>query len=1013
VRIHKLEIQAFGPFAERQVIDFDALGEAGLFLLNGPTGAGKTSVLDAICYALYGSVPGARQSGKRLRSDHAPEGLEPRVVCEFSARGRWMEVMRSPAWERPTKRGSGTTVAQAQTQLRERENGVWVEKSGRNDEAGGEITALLGMSMDQFTKVVLLAQGDFAAFLRSKADERQELLQKLFGTELYRNVERQLAADAKAAKDGLDAKEQQLGQLVAAARAQAGNVIAAQGLAELPPGGVELFTVLLQGLEEAHAQAASAALAARQGRLDATAALQQAEELSLRHRKLRAAAAERDRLAGLEPEHQRWLKRIGEHREAQVLAGALAAAAAAEAKLERAESTAQQVCQRLTADAAAMSLAGLGGGGDLSVAVLTGARSELDRAGALVEALLPEESRLTLLRGELERISAGIQEAKTAAGSHDGEARRAEEKLALARLAVEGLRELALSVDQRERAAAAATELVETIRSHRRAQAAAQRCEEDHLQARQRSLAAKARWLELMALRLERAAGEMAARLVDGEACPVCGSPAHPHPSPLAGTGLKAAEEEDRAKIEHDQAEAAEAAVAGKLSAARQDLAVLQGRGGAADLETSEQAAAAAGAALLEATRAAAELREQEATLGTLAASIQEHEAMAAKAREEAAGLGATLTGRQAQVEQLDAKLAESRAGHHSLADRLAELQRAAVLVAEAVAAIAARDIAGTQAATAQDALQAALPGTPFADAAAARDALLPAAEAADLTEQIRIFSEAGVRAKAAFEPEDVRQAVVEVAEGIVVPDESALSGLRTRAEAAAEAANSAAVVRELAEKALAAVRDAAGGHTLLEAEAAPLREQYQRIAALAETARGLGENSYKMTLNTYVLAARLEQVAIAASQRLGTMSDGRYTLSHSDALAGRNQKSGLGLEVVDQWTGQRRDTATLSGGESFMASLALALGLADVVQQESGGIDIETLFVDEGFGSLDEQSLEQVMDALEGLRDGGRVVGLVSHVAEMKLRIPTQLQVHKGRTGSTLSISHAAAAMV
>jgi exonuclease SbcC len=361
----------------------------------------------------------------------------------------------------------------------------------------------------------------------------------------------------------------------------------------------------------------------------------------------------------------------------------------------------------------------------------------------------------------------------------------------------------------------------------------------------------------------------------------------------------------------------------------------------------------------------------------------------------------------------LDAKLEASRGGHHTLAERVAELHRVAGLVAQAAAAISARDNAASQAATAATALEAALPGTPFADAAAARAALLPAAEAAALTEQIRAFSEARVRAEAAFEPEDVRQAAGEVAEGITAPDETTLSGLRKHAEAAAEAANSAAVDRELAEKALASVRSAADGHALLESEAAPLREHYQRVAALAETARGLGENSYKMTLNTYVLAARLEQVAIAASERLGTMSDGRYTLSYSDALAGRNQKSGLGLEVVDQWTGQRRDTATLSGGESFMASLALALGLADVVQQESGGVDIETLFVDEGFGSLDEQSLEQVMDALEGLRDGGRVVGLVSHVAEMKLRIPTQLQVHKGRTGSTVSISHAAAALV
>ena len=159
------------------------------------------------------------------------------------------------------------------------------------------------------------------------------------------------------------------------------------------------------------------------------------------------------------------------------------------------------------------------------------------------------------------------------------------------------------------------------------------------------------------------------------------------------------------------------------------------------------------------------------------------------------------------------------------------------------------------------------------------------------------------------------------------------------------------------------------------------------------------------MTLSTYVLAARLEAVAAAATERLLVMTSDRYTLVHDDSKKGNN-KAGLGLHVVDAWTGQRRDTSTLSGGESFMASLALALGLADVVQQESGGIDMETLFVDEGFGSLDERTLEQVMDALDGLRRGGRVVGLVSHVADMKQRIPAQLHVSKGREGSRLGIA-------
>jgi len=184
-----------------------------------------------------------------------------------------------------------------------------------------------------------------------------------------------------------------------------------------------------------------------------------------------------------------------------------------------------------------------------------------------------------------------------------------------------------------------------------------------------------------------------------------------------------------------------------------------------------------------------------------------------------------------------------------------------------------------------------------------------------------------------------------------------------------------------------------------------PLRERADQARQLADLAGGLGTNQYKMTLSSFVLAARLEEVAAAASQRLVTMTAGRYTLVHTDARRGGG-KAGLGLLACDSWTGQDRDTSTLSGGETFLASLALALGLADVVTAEAAGTPMEALFVDEGFGTLDEDTLEEVMNVLDGLREGGRIVGIVSHVSELRQRIPAQVHVRKGHHGSHVAVT-------
>ena len=189
MRLHRLEVTAFGPFAETATVDFDALSAAGLFLLSGATGSGKTSVLDAVCFALYGAVPGERNDAKRLRSDQADAETAPRVALDATLAGRRFRIERSPAWARPKRRGSGTTPQQASVVISERLDGGWVPLSTRLDETGHLVTALVGMNLTQFTQVAMLPQGRFQAFLRSSSEDRHRLLQQLFRTERFEQVE--------------------------------------------------------------------------------------------------------------------------------------------------------------------------------------------------------------------------------------------------------------------------------------------------------------------------------------------------------------------------------------------------------------------------------------------------------------------------------------------------------------------------------------------------------------------------------------------------------------------------------------------------------------------------------------------------------------------------------------------------------------------------------------------------------------------------------------------------------
>lgn len=1055
MRIHRLEIQAFGPFATRQVIDFDELSAHGLFLLNGATGAGKTSVLDAICYALYGQVPGVRQDAKRLRSDHAEPGLAPEVSCEFSAAGRRLEATRNPAWSRPAKRANttGTTTEQAKTLLREKIDGRWEQKSTRNDEASQEITSLLGMNREQFTRVVMLPQGEFAEFLRSSATDRQELLQQLFGTERFKEIEKQLAFDAAEAKLSWASAEAVTGSILQRAEDEAGKypellsnaggedggeragatnaadatdttdtagAAEPTGVADTadtprtagPGSGAERMASLQEQLHDAAAKAAAAAESADAAVVAARREQQELAAGAERASKLAGAEATEHALILQEPAQQERIAAVQQHRRAEVLASQLQAAGHAETAAHGAREAAIETLRELGRHPLGAKFHHFAGMATDSLEEAAPCLEEAATAAAgriaVLEELLPEEQayqqgRETMAQLERKQTECGEKAARADAAIASLAGQQQEARNEQSRLQI-----LAAQSSHLDQQADSARALVDAITAQTEAGAALAVLEQQHRSAKERLLQLKEEWLRLFQQRLDHAAGELAQQLQAGEPCPVCGSIEHPSPSSLTAESSASADAEQTAREAQDRAEDELAEHTAALGRAQQELAVLNSRAGGQDLDQAKTALGGAVDAAGAARTARDRLNEGAETLAAL--TRREHGLTGSRdtSRSEAGAAAAEAAAVGHRLADLDTRLDAARDGCATLAERLVQLRGYARQLKAAREAEAAHRNAAAQVVETRRHLTEALAESSFADEDQARAALLESDEADAVAAEIKSFDLERRRVSDILDTEPLRRARQDQATGRQAPTPEALGAGATKLEMLTIRAREAGMEHNLLRQSTRQLDNLAGQLADAVATAGPMRERHQLLNSVAETARGGGENIYRMSLNTYVLAARLEQVAVAASERLTSMTDGRYSLIYSDALASHGKRSGLGLQVVDEWTGLARDTTTLSGGESFMASLALALGLADVVQQESGGVDIETLFVDEGFGSLDEEALEQVMDALEGLRDGGRVVGLVSHVAEMKLRIPAQLRVSKARTGSTLSVAAA-----
>ncbi len=1000
---HRLSIEAFGPYADPVAIDFDELAAEGLFLIHGTTGAGKTFLLDALCFALYGEVSGDR-SVKGLRSDHAAPGAVPRVRLEFSCGNARYRVERVPAHTAPKARGQGTTEKAPQAFLFRLGAGTPEQAvAAKTTEVTREVEHLVGLNAAQFRQVILLPQGRFAEVLRAKAEEREALLKTLFDTVIYERAGWWLEDQARAARNlALDqAREQEVLRRRAADAWDPHAPEPPEGVEAPPPpadqAGLEALVAgiaaVVQGTEAALGEAAASLLAA-QTTLAALAA--QADRWDRRA----AASAQLGALEAKQETVAEYRQKLSQAEQAETLRPSLVAEAGARRSLALVEQGLQeQLRAAIQARAGARALPPSVQGLDLaalpSAEALAAAGADLAARGAEVRELARKAEEAAQAGGAAAAAGQRAREAEaggaTAVAQQERLAAEQERELVLlakarsARDQLEGLQRAAREADGR----AVAAEAIAPARERQHAAEVARNGADREVNT------AAAGLNELRRRQIEGMAARLAGGLAAGAPCPVCGSADHPAP---ARPSADAVDDGTIAAAERTLAAATQAAQAAAVALANAQAAlgvVLEKVGDGVDPLAARQAAGTAAAAHL----AAQVLAEGLPALEQQTTDREQQRQQLAKAIEAAATAIALENQAGAEASQRQQTLAEQVARELGEGLEPGVVLRAFGPLEAALQALVAGAGAHTRATSeleqAARRLAQELAASPFATAEDAAAALQEESWRLKLVERI-----------AAYEA-----AVIEQRNLLAAPDLADLPEARPYTTAAGEAVTRADAARTRAVERHSEARGAQKEITRLTAEhragavaLAQKQERAERLSAVAN--RCQGKAAPYISLQRWVLSAYLADICGYANQRLTLMTSGRYQLRLTDEGGHGGRNAGLGLRVLDAYTGEEREVSSLSGGETFQASLALALGVADTVQAHAGGVPLEALFIDEGFGSLDPDNLQLAMDELDRLREGGRMIGLISHVSALRERIRGGIEVIAGDRGSTLRLS-------
>ena len=870
----ELKISAFGPYAGETAVDFSRFGEDGVFLIAGDTGAGKTTIFDAISFALYGEASGGkeRRGSKSFRSDYAPAAAATYAELTFSHRWELWKVRRSPEYERPKLSGTGTTTQPAAAALTNLDTGEVYEGL---TEVNSRIYALLGLTQDQFTQTVMIAQGDFLKILNASSDDRRALFSRLFNTSIYGALQAKLQEMNRECVRESEELDRRV--TIAAGRVdpepdfpERENIV----LYKTDPKYADLLSECLERLikSEAAARAEADRLRKEAGkRADGLiAAIEQARAVNADIDSLERAEAELAALLAKQSETDDMEKKLAAARKAQALTGDEALLKGNEAKTGEREKE------------------------------LASARAELESA-----------------QKELPEAEARLSEARL----YEGEAEALSLRAKRLRDCVPVLRELEAKKKALDSQKKLLARLLDESGKADRAYAEAK---EGYYRSQ---------------------AGLLASSLEEGKPCPVCGSTEHPRPAALTD-GSVTKEQMERADRDHRRA-------ADALHEADSGLKAL-----AAAAEADEKRLRETGT-------------EEGETAGSLTKKIAEAESAAEKYR-------AVIAGAEKELGELKLRL---------------ERSRAAVSEGEKTLASLLKEGRTLKARFAQKLLEAG-----FGDEREYRLALLPESAVRDLENSVKVYGE---------KKRSLTDRVSELKEkldGKQRTDMTALLEAQRQASDEKEAAERAAAAlnRKLAlhEDALKEIKEARRRRARREEEWAVVRDLYNCCAGISG-----GSRRAKLTFEAYVQQYYFKQVVSAANKRLTVLTDGMFSLRCKEEARDRVRQSGLDLDVLDRGTGVWRDVSTLSGGESFLASLALALGLSDVVQASSGAIRMDAMFIDEGFGTLDDNALRNSLRVLEELADGRRLIGVISHVRELEERVEKQLIVTKTQRGSKIDI--------